>query len=40
MRVAALIAAEFGVDAHLMETILDKHVRHLTELSDVRLGLR
>jgi hypothetical protein len=40
-RVAALIAAEFGVDAHTMETVLDKHVRqHLAELSDVRVELR
>jgi hypothetical protein len=40
-RVAALIAAELGVDAHLMETVLDKHVRqHLAELSDVRVELR
>ena len=40
-RVAALIAAEFGADAHLMETILDKHVRqHLAELSDIRVELR
>jgi hypothetical protein len=40
-RVAALIAAEVGVDAHLMETVLDKHVRqHLGELSDIRLELR
>lgn len=40
-RVAALIAAELGVDAHLMETVLDKHVRqHLGELSDIRIELR
>jgi hypothetical protein len=40
-RVAALIAAELAVDAHLMETVLDKHVRqHLAELSDVRVDLR
>lgn len=40
-RVAALIAAEFGVDAHTMETVLDKHVRqHLAELSDLRVELR
>ena len=40
-RVAALIAAELGVDAHTMETVLDKHVRqHLAELSDVRVELR
>lgn len=40
-RVAALIAAELGIDAHRMETVLDKHVRqHLTELSDIRVELR
>ena len=40
-RVAALIAAELGVDAHLIETVLDKHVRqHLGELSDIRLELQ
>jgi hypothetical protein len=40
-RVAALIAAELRVDAHLMEMVLDKHVRqHLGELSDIRLELR
>lgn len=40
-RIAALMAAELRVDAHLMETILEQHVRrHLTELSDVRVELR
>jgi hypothetical protein len=40
-RVAALIAAELGIDAHLTETVLDKHVRqHLAELSDIRVELR
>jgi hypothetical protein len=40
-RVAALIAAELGVDAHPTETVLDKHVRqHLAELSDIRVELR
>jgi hypothetical protein len=40
-RVAALIAAELSIDAHTMETVLDKHVRqHLAELSDVRVELR
>ena len=40
-RVAALIASELGVDAHLTETVLDKHVRqHLAELSDIRVELR
>jgi hypothetical protein len=40
-RVAALMAAEIGVEAHAMETVLDKYVRqHLAELSDVRVELR
>jgi hypothetical protein len=40
-RVAALMAAELRVDAHEMETVLDKYVRrHLAELSDVRIELR
>lgn len=40
-RAAALMAAELRVDAHEMETVLDKHVRrHLAELSDVRVELR
>ena len=40
-RVAALMAAELRVDAHLMETVLEQHVRqHLTELSDVRVEFR
>lgn len=40
-RVAALMAAELRVDAHLMETVLEQHVRqHLAELSDVRVELR
>jgi hypothetical protein len=40
-RVAALIAAELGADAHVTETVLDKHVRqHLAELSDIRIELR
>jgi hypothetical protein len=40
-RVAALIAAEFAVDAHKMEAVLDGHVReHLTELADIRVELR
>jgi hypothetical protein len=35
-RVAAIIAAELGVDAHTMQTILETHVRdHLSQLSDV-----
>lgn len=40
-RVAALIAAELGVDPHAVETALEKHVRrHLAELSEVRIELR
>ncbi len=40
-RVAALMAAELRVDPHIMETVLDRHVRrHLAELSDVRIELR
>ena len=40
-RVAALIAAEIGVDAHPMQKILEAHVRaHLAELADVHPELR
>lgn len=40
-RVAALMAAELRVDPHVMETVLEQHVRrHLAELSDVRVELR
>jgi hypothetical protein len=36
-RVAALMAAELGVDQHEMHVVLEKHVRsHLTELAEVR----
>jgi hypothetical protein len=36
-RIAALIAAELGVEAHPMQKILEAHVRaHLAELADVR----
>lgn len=39
-RVAALMAAELGVDAHKMESALAKHVRaHLAELSEVKVEL-
>lgn len=39
-RVAALIAAELGIDAHKMETALTKHVHaHLAELSEVKVDL-
>lgn len=40
-RVAAIMAAEAKVDAHLMESLLDRHVReHLAELADVRVDFR
>ncbi len=36
-RVAAMMAAELGLDPHAMQTVLDAHVRrHLGELADVR----
>lgn len=40
-RVAALMAAELGVEAHAMETVLEAHVRqHLAELAEVKVELR
>ena len=40
-RVAALMAAELGVDAAAMQKLLESHVRaHLDELADVRIDLR
>ena len=40
-RVAALIAADLGVEAHPMQTILETHVRaHLAELAEVRPDFR
>lgn len=40
-RVAALIAAELGVEAHPMQKILETHVRaHLAELAEVRPEFR
>lgn len=40
-RVAALMAAELGVEAHAMQKVLETNVRaHLNELSEVRLDLR
>jgi len=40
-RVAALMAAELGVEAHPMQKILETHVRaHLTELAEVRPEFR
>jgi hypothetical protein len=40
-RVAAMIAAELGVDPHKLHTVLERHVRdHLVELAEVRPSLR
>jgi hypothetical protein len=40
-RVAALIAAELGADAHAVQKIIETHVRgHLAELADVRPEFR
>ena len=40
-RVAALMAAELGLSAHVMQTVLESHVRqHLGELAEVRPTLR
>jgi hypothetical protein len=40
-RVAAIIAAELGVDPHQAHTVLERHVRdHLAELAEVRPSLR
>jgi hypothetical protein len=40
-RVAAMIAAELGVDPHQAHTVLEQHVRdHLAELAEVRPNLR
>lgn len=40
-RVAALMAAAFGVEAHAMQTALETHVRaHLAELAEVRPEFR
>jgi len=40
-RVAALMAAELGVEAHPMQKILEMHVRaHLAELTEVRSEFR
>ncbi len=39
-RVAALMAAELGVDPHQMETVLEKHVRRqLAELGEFKVEL-
>lgn len=40
-RIAAVIAADLGVEAHAMQKILETHVRaHLTELADIRAEFR
>ena len=40
-RVAALMAAELGLDAHAMQKILEAHVReHLNELAEIRPEFR
>jgi hypothetical protein len=40
-RVAALIAAEIGVDTHAVQSIVEQHVRsHLSELAEVRPEFR
>lgn len=40
-RVAALMAAELGVEAHAMQRVLETHVRaHLAELAEVRPEFR
>ncbi len=40
-RVAALMAAELGVEPHAMQKVLEAHVRdHLNELAEIRLDLR
>jgi hypothetical protein len=40
-RVAAMMAAELGLDQHQVHTVLECHVRsHLDELADVRPNLR
>jgi hypothetical protein len=37
-RVAAMMAADLGVGAHAMQTVLETHVRqHLGELADPRI---
>ena len=40
-RVAAMMAADLGVGAHVMQTVLETYVRqHLGELTEVRPDLR
>ena len=39
-RVAAMMAADLGIGAHAMQTVLETHVRqHLGELAEVRAGV-
>jgi hypothetical protein len=39
--VAAIMASELGVDPHLMETVLDAHVRqYLADIPGFKLELR
>jgi hypothetical protein len=40
-RVAAMMAADLGIGAHAMQTVLESHVRqHLAELADLRADFR
>ncbi len=40
-RVSALIAADLGVEAHLVQKLIETHVRgHLAELAEIRAELR
>jgi hypothetical protein len=40
-RVAAMMAAELGLEQHQLHTVLERHVRdHLAELADIRPNLR
>ena len=40
-RIAAMMAADLGISAHRMQTVLDAHVRqHLAELADLRAEFR
>ena len=40
-RVAGLMAAEIGIDPHVMQTLLETHVRsHLAELADIKPDFR
>ncbi len=40
-RVAGMMAAEIGIDPHVMQTLLEAHVRsHLAELADIKPDFR